>query len=201
MSDESTETGGSDLPTDPTDTSVPSHGYDALITIVTIVLSIVFLVLSETFADIRISQYDPGAAFWPRATFLVVILASLVNLYKIYRDAKSENRVSETFLPSFDIDIEMSDGDKRFIATIVIFGIYLLVIDSLGFIATTPFFLMAMAWMLGYRGRPVKLLAFAFLTSIVFFAVFTNFNIALPKGTGPFQDFSIYLENRLSVSI
>ncbi|MDS0476935.1 tripartite tricarboxylate transporter TctB family protein [Natrinema sp. 1APR25-10V2] len=195
-----TESETRDLPTDPTDNTVPDIGYDALITVFTILFSLVFIVLSRDFAGIRISEYDPGAAFWPRAALSVVILASVVNLWKIYKEAKVEGQISELIaVPSFSGEVDVKEGDKRFVATIITFGTYLWIIEPLGFLVSTPFFLVVVAWMLGYRGRPVRIVAFGILTTVVFFAVFTNLNIALPRGTGPFQQFSIFVENFLSI--
>lgn len=197
-----TETEETDLPTDPTDTSVPSNRYDALITVFMMLFSLTFIVLSENFAGIRSSEYDPGAAFWPRAALVVVLLASIVNLWKIYKEATVQGQLSDLIsLPAFGDGIDIGEGDKRFVATIVIFGVYLWLMDPIGFLVSTPFFLILMPWMLGYRGRPVRVVAFGVLMTILFFAIFTNLNIALPRGTGPFQQFSIYVESLLSLSI
>ena len=193
------EADGDDLPTDPTDQSIPNHTYDALITILVIVASLVFLVISANFTGIRSSQFDPGAAFWPRAALLIVLLASGINLWQIYRNAKSESRLSRLTSADIGIDLNTNREEKRFIATIIVFGVYLLVVDPVGFVVSTPFFLVIMTRILGYRDRPVKLVSFAVGTTLLFFAVFINFNIALPNGTGPFQDFTIYLETIFSV--
>lgn len=186
--------------TDPTSTEVPSRRFDLLITLAMIVLSLVFLVLSEQFTGIRTSQYDPGAAFWPRAALLLLLLAGLVNLRHIYVEAKSEGEVSELIAPPATFNLrelfETEDGDDwLFLGTIVLFLAYVAAVDPLGFLFATAPFLFLVSWLNGYRGKPIKLVAFSLLTGFAFFVIFANLNIALPRGMPPFRGVSIYVEN------
>jgi hypothetical protein len=51
------------------------------------------------------------------------------------------------------------------------------------------------SWLNGYRGKPVKLVLFSVLTGFVFFVVFANLNIALPRGMEPFRGVAVFVEN------
>lgn len=203
--DTAVESGESDSDIDlPTEQSVPNHRWDAVITLAFIALSGVFLVLSESFAGIKISEFDPGAAAWPRAILAVIIVASLVNLRNVYVRAKADGEVSKLFSrPEIDLDgaLDVGSDDRKFILTIVLFTVYLLAIEPMGFLSSTPFYLLAMAWMLGYRGKPIRLVAFSALTALVFYVLFVNMNIALPSGTGPFRELSVFVENYFSFSL
>ena len=186
--------------TDPTSTEVPSLRFDLLITLVMIVLALVFLVLSEQFAGLRTSQYDPGASFWPRAALVLLLMAGVVNLRHIYVEAKSEDELSELIAPPATFNprelFETEDGDDwLFLGTIVLFVAYVAAVGPLGFLFATPPFLYAVSWLNGYRGKPVKLVAFSILTGFVFFVVFANLNIALPRGVEPFRGVAIFVEN------
>jgi hypothetical protein len=186
--------------TDPTSTEVPSLRFDLLITLVMILLSLVFLGLSEQFAGLRTSQYDPGAAFWPRAALLLLLMASIVNLRHIYVEAKSEGEASELLAPPSTFDpvelFETEDGDDwLFLGTIVLFIVYVAAVGPLGFLFATPPFLYLVSWLNGYRGKPVKLVLFSVLTGFVFFVVFANLNIALPRGMEPFRGVAVFVEN------
>lgn len=189
--------------TDPTTSEVPSHQRDAIFTLLVLLVAGILFALSGQFAGIRISVYDPGAAFWGRAIMIIIFIAGAVNLLNVYRRAKADGEVNKlTSKPvDFSDGIGLDDGTKRFIAAIILFTIYLIIIEPLGFLVATPPFLIANAWMLGYRGKPVKLVFFSLLTTFVFFVLFVSMNIALPSGTGAFREIAIFVENTFGFSI
>jgi hypothetical protein len=198
------EDGGERL-ADPTSTEVPSRRFDLLITLTMIVVSLVFLALSQQFAGIRTSEFDPGAAFWPRAALVLIVLASLVNLRHIYVEAKADGEVSEllarpeTFNP-VEIFQSPEENDRLLLGTMVLFVVYVAAVEPLGFLFATPPFLLLVSWLNGYR-KPVRLVAFSLLTALLFFVIFANLNIALPRGIEPFRGVAIWVENNISFSL
>ena len=184
--------------TDPTTTEVPDARMDFWIAIVLIVASGILFVSTGEFAGIRTSEYDPGAAFWPRAILVVMAVAGIVNAFNIYKRAKEDGEVSDLFvMPSFNVGGWFADsGNVRFVLVILLSIGYLLLIYPVGFLFATPPFLMAMAWTLGFRNRPISLLAFGVVIGFTFHVLFAAIlNIAMPTGTGWFQEMTYRVEN------
>ena len=65
----------------------------------------------------------------------------------------------------------------------------------IGFFVSAPIFLFVFSYAIGYRDM-VKLTVFSLVTGLVVFFLFRNVvNIALPYGTGPFREISIWAAN------
>lgn len=174
-------------------------GIDALISLIIIGASIVFLATSQQYADIASGRSDPGAAFWVQIVLVVLLISSIVNLAKIIKKARSEEASMRS---GFSISIEdvrnRLKNDERmriYLISVVLIVIYLAIFEPLGFIVSTAFFLTGFIWTLGYR-KKIKLLAFTILISLFVFILFRNFmNVALPFGTGPIRELGIFIDN------
>ena len=181
------------------DNEVPNRYVDGLITLGFVVGAVVFLYLSGNLSGISGSTYDPGAAFWPRITLGIVLLAGVINAGIIVRHLRREKG---SVLPEVDaVGTRMNEtigdmsGDKRqfYLAVVAVF-LYLAGLTPTGFIFATPLFLFAFAWIAGYRS-PGKLAVFSVLITLALFALFrTIFNISLPFGNGIFRQISLFFE-------
>jgi putative tricarboxylic transport membrane protein len=186
------------------DDEVPNKYVDELITLGFIIGALVFLYLSGDLSGIHGSSYDPGAAFWPRITLGIVLLAGIINLGSVVWNLRREN---ESVVPNFDgLWSQTSDAiaglsreNRQFYLAVVAVFLYLAGLTPIGFIFTTPLFLFAFAWIAGYR-YPVKLAVFSLLITLLLFALFrTMFNISLPFGNGVFRQISIFFETLFNV--
>jgi len=171
----------------------PSVARDIGITVVFLLFAATFLVLSEQFAGNRISQYDPGSSLWPRAALLVIVAAGLLNLVLLYQRAKTND---ESVLPAFSSEVMTLTGKQRqYVLAITISVVFFLSQDYVGFFVSAPIFLFVFSYAIGYRNL-VKLTVFSIVTGLIVFFLFRNVvNIALPYGTGPFREISIWAAN------
>jgi hypothetical protein len=171
----------------------PSVSRDIGITVLFLLFAAAFLVLSEQFAGNRISQYDPGSSLWPRAALLVIIAAGLLNLVLLYKRAQKSG---ESVIPSFSSEVmTLTRKQREYILAIALSVLFFLSQDYIGFFVSAPVFLFAFSYAIGYRNL-VKLTVFSLVTGLVVFFLFRNVvNIALPYGTGPFREISIWAAN------
>jgi hypothetical protein len=167
------------------------------ITILFIAGAVAFLLISGQFADVRISEPDPGAAWWPRAALVALLVAGLFNLFLLYRRAKRNDESIATSVPEFADVADLSANERKYGLAIVLSTVFLLSLEWIGFLVASPFFLFAFAYALGYR-ETGKLVVFSLAVGLLIFFAFRNImNIPLPYGTGPFRELSVYASNLL----
>lgn len=184
------------------ESSADNDKIDALISGLFVVASIVLFVESATFADVKVGSRDPGAAFWPRAVLLVIILFSSLNIAFIAWRNKETWRLT---LPTTSIRAvrdAVSPGQttpetKQFVATIALTVAYLSVLTDLGFLIATPIFLFLFLWTLEYRSIGLTT-TLSVVASILIFILFRNImNIALPFGSGIFRQVGVFVDGLL----
>lgn len=171
---------------------------DAGITITILVLAALFAVQAIGFLDVKASSVDPGAGFWPLISLGIIIFFGLLNLVSIYSQIRTEgDSVSNDVQTETtkETDIDKTNNRKAYLSTIGLLLIYVSLLDTVGFVSLTPFFLILLAWNNGYRDV-VKLLLFGPLVSVILQIAFRNFfNIALPRGIGIFREVSLFFES------
>jgi len=173
----------------------PSAMRDMLISLAFIVLAAAFLAVSGQFADVRISDPDPGAAFWPRATLVVLLIASLLNLALLYRQAKRDDDSVGLGAVAPDGLGSLNQKQRQYLTAIGLSVVFFFALEYVGFFAGAPFFLFAFAYAIGYRDLG-KLAVFSIVVGLLIFFAFRNvMNIALPYGQGPFRQLSVAVAN------
>lgn len=173
----------------------PSTVRDMGITVLFIVFAVVFLILSGQFAGTRISESDPGAAFWPRAALLVIVVAGLVNLFLLYRRAQREAETVSVSGYDFGSVTDIDEKQRQYVGAIALSVVFFFSLEWLGFLVASPFFLFAFAYMIGYRDIG-KLTVFSVAVALIVFFMFRNImNIALPYGSGMFREISVWAAN------
>lgn len=180
---------------------VPSKRVDAGITVVILFVTVGMLAQSTQFDAITLgSSADPGPVFWPRIVLVITITTAVLNLGLIYRRVRAEGKsllpertiISRGFAQRFT---DLSNEERQFYVTIALMIGYLLVLEPVGYLTSTPVFLFAFAWIVGYR-HPLKLVATSLGVSAAIFVGFRVYmNIPLPYGSGPFRAFHIAVEN------
>lgn len=191
MSEESND----ELPME--DPQSESDTIDAIISITIIIAAILFLIESQTLAGQALGEEDPGVAFWPRIVLIIILSFASLNLAFIFRrnkdDIDLDQRTASELLGSGRIT-EVDAETKQFVITIVLTGLYLLVLTDLGFLIATALFLMLFLWNLEYRSIVKNAVLSVFITLFIFI-LFGNFmNIALPLGTEPFREIGIFID-------
>jgi hypothetical protein len=99
-------------------------------------------------------------------------------------------------VPSLSSEVMTLTGKQRqYILAIALSVAFFFSQDYIGFFVSAPVFLFAFSYAIGYRDL-VKLTVFSLVTGLVVFFLFRNVvNIALPYGTGPFREISIWAAN------
>lgn len=173
----------------------PSVTRDMVISVLFIGFAAVFLALSGQFADVRISDPDPGAAFWPRATLVAILVAGVLNLGLLYRDARRDDEPLTAKALDFGGFDGFTEKQKQYLLAIGLSVVFFFSLEYLGFFAAAPFFLFAFAYAIGYRDT-VKLAVFSVVVALIVFFAFRNvMNVALPYGQGPFRQLSVWAAN------
>lgn len=173
----------------------PSTIRDMGITVLFIGFAAAFLLLSGQFADVRISEADPGASFWPRVVLAVLLAAGLLNLFLLYRRAGREGETPS--VSEYDVGgvPELEEKQRQYVGAIVLSVVFFFSLEWIGFLVASPFFLFAFAYMIGYRDIG-KLAVFSLAVALIVFFMFRNImNIALPYGSGMFREISVWAAN------
>lgn len=178
---------------------------DAGITLGILLVAAFLLLRSRRIGGRTISAFDPGAAFWPRACLVIVIAGALVNLGLIYNRTRNGDddgdelreagpSVSEIGLETFS---DVSGKRKQYFGAVVSSLAYLALLNTVGFLVLTPFYLFVFGWVMNYDSLP-KLVAFSIVVPFVLFLAFNNLmNILLPSGTGIFRNVTVFFEGFL----
>ncbi len=147
-------------------------------------LALVAFGLSFQFSG-EVGTYQWGAASWPRAVILLMIIAALVNTWRTWQARPAA------------VTFEETDGGGSALAYLGLFLIplvYAWLLPRTGFYVTTPLFLIAYLLYVGER-RVGVILATTAIISVVINLIFTKlFYVALPVGNWPgFYDVNNWL--------
>lgn len=152
--------------------------------------------------DRPIDVYKLGATAWPRAVILLIALAAVGQLYWHWRFGDEEtveiDEPPSSEAASSTVGEEAAETRLRYYlrlgALFVLPLLYAYFMSDLGFYAMTPFFIVAVLWLLGERRwrylLGVTVFVYAFI--IIIFAKFLY--VGLPTGSvSPFYDYSNWL--------
>ncbi len=124
-----------------------------------------------------------GPAYWPR--FLLICLMGLSLLVAL--DAFKERKKGA---PDKGEAAKPEGGKWRLWLAVALIVLYFLLMKVVGFIALTPFFLIAFMYLLGER-KTAWMVGVSIGITVLIVYVFTKaMYVPLPRGTGIFLDFS-----------
>lgn len=130
-------------------------------------------------------------AQWPQLLLALLVFCLILNMVNIVRKTPPAER---NFGALRRIDVAKLLKNKLFLGIVALFA-YALILDYLGFIATTFLFCMAYSRLLGEK-RIARLLAYSMLIVVVLYAVFSlGLDIMLPRGVGIFRNFALMIES------
>ncbi|UFJ40302.1 tripartite tricarboxylate transporter TctB family protein [Brevibacillus humidisoli] len=129
---------------------------------------------------------DPiGPAGFPQAILIIAIVLTLVSLFQTIRKRKAKAEVSGGGKPH-----ELS---KEFIGLLLTISIYVLIVDTLGFILATILLLFALLFLLGEK-KPGKVVILSIVGSFGFSLLFGNLlSVPLPRGIEILKQLSYYI--------
>jgi hypothetical protein len=116
---------------------------------------------------------DVGGSFYPR---ILVYATLILSIKLLYNALKREGKDSEQL---FDFE---NGGFRKVISVIIISVIYLYLLDIIGFLLLTPFYLFLLLTIIEAKNLTYRLLI-SILTTVIVMYVFQNFlNIPFPSG-------------------
>jgi len=156
---------------------------------------VLMLVSIFFFINLQIKTPPPtdggmSAKTWPQILLMVLIVCIIFNLIKVYKKGKSEGKLF----------FEMSVNEKKILSWKIWVGIclcfaYPIGLRYIGFFAASLMYLLPMIYLLGGRAKKT-LISWSLGITIVVYIVFRMIlGVPLPRGTGVFREFAIWLES------
>ena len=154
----------------------------------------IFYIFSFAFNQ-TIEIYKFGATAWPRGILLMLLLASLGNLYFQYRNGSSaqHGQIGVTDLTETSAPRDWH-GRLRLVAVLFTPFLFALLLKPVGIYVAAPFFIAAIIWLFGeHRWRAI--LGTTALIYVIFIGLFlVMLNAPLPQGNvSPFYDVSAWI--------
>ena len=139
-----------------------------------------------------IEIYRFGATAWPRVVILLLLVATLGNLWFQYKNGSaSQGTIGQT---EDKADFSKPGTIPRMVAVLLTPFIFAWLLKPVGIYFSAPFFIAAIIWLFGeHRWKAIVLMtAFIYVIFIGLFLVILN--APLPQGnTSPFYDFSAWI--------
>jgi putative tricarboxylic transport membrane protein len=126
-----------------------------------------------------------GPGFWPEFILIVMMILSLwiaVDAFRTRRKTAGEK----------SSEIVKTAGSRiRFFSALILIIAYFFLMNVIGFIALTPFFLIAFMILLGEKSWPWTIGLSIGMTILIVLAFTQAMYVPLPRGVGIFHDFSV----------
>lgn len=163
---------------------------ELFVTIIIFLTGLVLLTLTDRIIRVstsRAAAEQLGPKFWPIIILIGIVALSAYIIFTILRRIKN----SEWNTEEENATLEQFD-DKRLVTLITLTVIYVYLLQYIGFLSTTPVFMILVSWLIGIRVI-WKNLTFSLLLTSIFIYVFGNFlYVPLPRGIGIFRELSFF---------
>ena len=140
--------------------------------------------------------YRFGAYGWPRAVVVIIIVSLLGQIYHDWKFGKAHHETQDETQDETDGADDSRDGAYygRMAAALGLPILYALLLPTVGFYVTTPFFIVAFLYAAGERRWTWLVLVTVGLYAFLVMAFARLFYIGLPVGTAhPFYDISNWI--------
>lgn len=152
---------------------------------------LIFFIYSYFYIGLVEADVNPGildAVEWPRILLGLLIVLLVFNIINTLKKRKE----GETF--KIEFDIKKIIKSKLFIAIVLLF-IYVVALDYTGFIVSSIIFFMLYSRLLGEKSIPKLVISSILSVGILYIIFNTMLGINLPRGTGVFRSFALFLES------
>jgi putative tricarboxylic transport membrane protein len=119
---------------------------------------------------------NPGPGFFPRIIGLIFIFSNSLQLLLSFRKRTEKNRLS-TLLQDLQV--------RRILLAGMMVGVvitYLIVLNTVGFLMASPFFVFSLAWVMGGRNWMANLVLGAVSSGIIYWLFWTIMRVPIPAG-------------------
>jgi len=152
---------------------------------------LLFFIYCYFYVGSKAPESVPGmmnGAEWPQILILLLVIFLAINIFKI---AKNKNK-SKNIKINFDINKIVK---SKLSIGIILLLLYSYALDNIGFIVDSLIFFMLYSRLLGEKRIKVLLIS-AFVSVTVLYLIFnTALGIMLPRGTGIFRTFALFIES------
>lgn len=156
---------------------------------------VVFFVYSFEFNQ-PIEIYIFGATAWPRTVILLLLIATLGNLYYQYKNGSDAQSGIVGVADTSDDGVDLGDRSAvmRMLAILFTPFLFAWLLKPVGIYFSAPFFIAAIMWLFGER-RLKAILTMTLVIYVIFIGLFlVVLNAPLPQGnTSPFYDYSAWI--------
>jgi putative tricarboxylic transport membrane protein len=126
-----------------------------------------------------------GPGFWPKFILICMMILSLLVAVDAFR-ARKKSAVEKAS------EAASSEGSRiRFFSALILIIAYFFLMNIIGFVALTPFFLIAFMVLLGERSWPWMIILSLGMTVLIILAFTQAMYVPLPRGVGIFHKFSV----------
>lgn len=148
------------------------------------IVLVIFFTLSLALGKETVTGDIFGAGGFP---ILLVVIGFVVLIFITKESLKNKNRVH---IPLFDIK---SSSGKSLIMSVVFLTAYLVLMEVIGFVISTFFFIFGSAKAMGYK-RNIALVVFSLVLTVILIVVFGKvFFVPLPRGIGILKELSYFI--------
>jgi len=126
-----------------------------------------------------------GPGFWPKFILIVMMILSLwiaVDAFRVRKKSAGEKQSEAA---------KSTVSRIRFFSALILIIAYFFLMNVVGFIALTPFFLFVFMILLGEKSWPWMIGLSIGMTIIIVLAFTQAMYVPLPRGVGIFHDFSV----------
>jgi putative tricarboxylic transport membrane protein len=158
---------------------------DLIFSLIILLGSVLLYWVTGTFSKVTVLQgAQMGPTFWPRFILgSIILLSGIVSAGTIRRIIK-EKVWSEALMT-------LDRGKIRFFAAIALCVSYLILLPVLGFILTTPVFMIVFMLLLGEKSKGWILSVSIAMTAVIVILFTKAMYVPLPRGAWLFREFSL----------
>ena len=153
----------------------------------------IFFIYCFIYVGVKAPENVPGqmdGAQWPQIILGLLLIFLAANIFKIIKNKKAD----ESFKINFDLKKILRS--KLFIGSALLI-VYTYALDYIGFIVSSIIFFIIYSRLLGEK-RKKTLIITSLVSVIALYVIFSvMLNIRLPRGTGLFRTFALFIENIL----
>lgn len=126
-----------------------------------------------------------GPGFWPKFILICMMVLSVLVAFDAFRSRKMSAGGKGP-------EVAKSAGSRiKFFSALILIVAYFFLLNMIGFIALTPFFMIAFMVLLGEKSWPWMIGLSIGMTILIVLAFTQAMYVPLPRGVGIFHDFSV----------
>ncbi len=151
-------------------------------------LLIACIVMAIVSASIPVDGKDVLARYWPMGIMIVLVILLAVKLINLIRKLPKGTKFN------FDLSFLKDKGNLRLFAAFILLFVYAALLPYGGYILTTIVFCICVMWLLGARHAGKMILGSVGITVALFIVFSWGLGVSLPRGYGPLEQISKWLE-------